>query len=132
MTPYLQGEPLEADASTAYRGRMSARPIVHGLNLDPETRCAHWASPLDIVAIKMRCCGRYYACKDCHEALAGHALQAWPREEWNETAILCGACGAELSVSAYLDSDNRCPACAAPFNPGCRTHHHFYFEESLA
>ncbi|HXQ09443.1 MAG TPA: CHY zinc finger protein [Caulobacteraceae bacterium] len=111
---------------------MSARPIVHGLNLDAETRCAHWASSLDIVAIKMRCCGVYYACKDCHAAMAGHPITLWPRASWNESAILCGACGAELSINAYMRSGDRCPACTAPFNPGCRTHYHFYFEESVA
>jgi uncharacterized CHY-type Zn-finger protein len=79
------------------------------------------------VAIKMRCCGVYYACKDCHAALAGHPIEVWPRAEWKTPAILCGACGTELSIRAYLEGGDRCPNCAAPFNPGCRTHHHFYF-----
>jgi uncharacterized CHY-type Zn-finger protein len=103
------------------------RPIVRGLSLDPQTRCAHWHSDSDIVAIKMRCCGTYYACRDCHDTLAGHATEVWPIETWDEPAILCGACGAELSVHAYLACDSRCPTCAAPFNPGCRRHHHLYF-----
>jgi uncharacterized CHY-type Zn-finger protein len=105
----------------------SACPAVRGLGLDPETRCVHWRSALDIVAIKMRCCGVYYACKDCHAALAGHPIEVWPRAEWKTPAILCGACGTELSIRAYLEGGDRCPNCAAPFNPGCRTHHHFYF-----
>jgi len=109
-----------------------ARHAVRGLDLDPQTRCAHWRSPLDIVAIKMRCCGAWYACKDCHEALAGHPIEVWPRGSWGERAILCGACGAELSINDYMSSGDRCPACAASFNPGCRTHYHFYFEESAA
>jgi hypothetical protein len=25
--------------------------------------------------------------------------------------------------------ESRCPVCSAPFNPGCRNHHHVYFEE---
>ena len=104
------------------------RPPVHGLELDPETRCAHWRSPLDIIAIKMRCCGRYYACHDCHQALEDHAVQVWPKAEWDQPAILCGACGHELSVRAYLASGSACPACHAPFNPGCRNHHPLYFE----
>ena len=108
------------------------RPTVLGVDLDDETRCAHWRSALDIVAIKMRCCGEYYACKDCHEALADHAVRVWPRAEWTETAILCGACGVELSIAAYMESGDRCPTCRAPFNPGCRTHYHFYFEAPAA
>jgi uncharacterized CHY-type Zn-finger protein len=104
------------------------RPAVRGLDLDSETRCAHWHAPLDVIAIKMKCCGVYYACKDCHEALAAHAIAVWPRAEWDMPAVLCGACGTEMTVRQYLGCDNRCPACGAAFNPGCRNHHHFYFE----
>ncbi len=106
------------------------RSRIFGLDLDAQTRCAHWHSALDIVAIRMKCCGVFYACKDCHEALADHPIQTWPRGEWNEKAVLCGACGTELTINQYLDSDNRCPACGAGFNPGCRGHHHFYFESA--
>ena len=35
---------------------------VHEVTLDGHTRCAHWRSQLDIVAIKMRCCKTYYLC----------------------------------------------------------------------
>ena len=48
------------------------RPPVSGIGLDSQNRCAHYSSALDIISIKMRCCGIYYACEDCHEALAGH------------------------------------------------------------
>ncbi len=105
-----------------------ARPPVHGLDLDAQTRCAHYRSPWDIVAIRVKCCGEYYACKDCHEALAGHPLKTWPPTEWNRKAVLCGACGRELSVDEYLACESKCPICAAPFNPECRRHHGFYFE----
>lgn len=104
------------------------KPLVHGVDLDGETRCAHWHSPLDIVAIKMKCCETYYACKDCHEALAGHAAAVWPRGERDEKAVLCGACGHEMTVRDYLACGDACPSCGAGFNPGCRHHHHFYFE----
>jgi uncharacterized CHY-type Zn-finger protein len=104
------------------------RPTVHGLELDPETRCAHWRSSLDVIAIRMRCCDRYYACHDCHDALEDHAVKVWPKAEWGQPAVLCGVCGHELTVQEYLDSASRCPACAAAFNPGCRKHHHLYFE----
>ena len=107
---------------------MSGPPQVRGLELDPQTRCAHWHSPLDIVALKMRCCGVYWACRDCHDALADHPAQVWPKAEWATPAVLCGACGTELSIAAYLACGDRCPACAAPFNPGCKLHRHLYFE----
>jgi uncharacterized CHY-type Zn-finger protein len=102
-------------------------PEVHGLNLDPQTRCLHYHNPTDIIAIKMKCCGLYYACNNCHIALAGHRLQVWPQSEWHQTAILCGACHAELTIFQYLHGDSRCPVCQAAFNPACRNHHHFYF-----
>ena len=108
------------------------RPEVRGIEVDAQTRCAHYRSAADIVAIKMRCCGVYYACKDCHVALAGHAIAVWPRGEWDAPAVLCGACGVEMTIREYLDCESRCPACGAGFNPGCRKHHHFYFEEKKA
>ena len=103
-------------------------PIVRGIGLDAQTRCAHYHGDSDIIAIRMKCCGIYYACKDCHEALADHPIQVWPCAEWDQPAILCGACGRELSIEDYMRSGYRCPACQANFNPGCRHHSHFYFE----
>jgi uncharacterized CHY-type Zn-finger protein len=103
------------------------RVEVQGVEVDAQTQCVHYHSALDIIAIKMACCGVYYACKDCHELLAGHAIQVWPQSEWNVRAILCGACGYELTIREYLDSGYSCPLCRAGFNPGCRNHYHFYF-----
>ena len=72
------------------------------------------------------------ASKDCHDALAGHAADVWPRAEWSMPAVLCGTCGLEMSVRTYFDCGNICPGCGARFNPGCRTHYHFYFESGKA
>ena len=104
------------------------RPPVLGLDVDPETRCSHYHSPRDVVAFRMRCCDRWYACRECHDALAGHEAQLWPRADREERAVLCGACGVELSIRGYLKSADACPVCDAAFNPGCREHHHLYFE----
>ncbi len=104
------------------------KPAVRGVDVRPNTACKHWHSPLDVIAIKMKCCGEYYACKDCHDALADHAISVWPRAEWDERAILCGVCGAELSINEYLGCGNVCPLCGAGFNPGCRAHYRYYFE----
>lgn len=101
---------------------------VRGVDVDGETRCGHYHGPTDIIAIKMRCCGVYYACKDCHVELAGHESQVWPRSEWDTRAILCGACARELTIREYMGCELRCPGCSAGFNPGCRKHYRFYFE----
>lgn len=103
-------------------------PPVKGIDLDPQTRCAHYHKREDIIAIKMKCCGEYYACKDCHDTLAGHRLQPWPPTERNQLAILCGCCGSELTIAQYLECGNRCPFCRTAFNPKCRNHYAFYFE----
>jgi uncharacterized CHY-type Zn-finger protein len=102
-------------------------PQVRGVNLDAQTRCEHYHGPTDVVAIKMKCCGVYYSCKDCHDALAAHPIEVWPQSDLHQRAILCGACGAELTINQYMQCEFSCPACRADFNPGCRNHYHFYF-----
>ncbi len=111
---------------------MYSHTDVRGIDLDSQTRCAHYNSSLDIIAIKMKCCGVYYACKDCHDALASHPAQVWSRVEHNEIAVRCGACGTELRIQQYLECSNECPACGSRFNPECRNHYHFYFEMAEA
>ncbi|KAI1844244.1 hypothetical protein JX265_010301 [Neoarthrinium moseri] len=104
-------------------------PPVKGLQVTPLTQCAHWHSPRDIIAIRHRCCGDYYACISCHEALAGHEPQVWPKAERDSAkAVLCGSCCHELTVAEYLACDNACPRCGAAFNPGCSKHYDLYFE----
>jgi uncharacterized CHY-type Zn-finger protein len=117
-----------ADPSVDRSDAGVTRPVVRGVGLDAQSRCAHYNGPTDIVAIRFMCCGEYSACKDCQAALAGHAIEVWPRAEWAALAILCGACGAGLTILAYLGGDARCRACGAGFNPLCRRHHHFYFD----
>src|SRR5580693_9875825 len=92
-------------------------PRVHGINLDPPTRCEHYHGPTDIIAIKMKCCGVYYV-----------ATEVWPENEWSQKAILCGACGLELTIRQFMESEFRCPACRSQCNAGCRNHYHLYFE----
>jgi len=106
---------------------LNQTPEVRGLDLDPQTRCLHYHSPLDVIAIKMKCCGVYYACKDCHVAMADHPINVWPNAEFDQPAVLCGACKRELTIREYLQSDSRCPHCHAAFNPACANHYHFYF-----
>ena len=42
---------------------------VFGVGVDQrsESRCDHWHSELDIVAIKFPCCGKFYACRSYHD-----------------------------------------------------------------
>ncbi|WP_156291554.1 CHY zinc finger protein [Oceanobacillus salinisoli] len=93
-----------------------------------ETRCKHYHQNIDRIAIKFYCCGEYFPCITCHNEYGCGNRQVWPRSKFDEKAILCGACGNELTISEYLESGSTCPACQAGFNPGCRMHYHFYFE----
>ncbi|RYY83647.1 MAG: hypothetical protein EOO15_20980 [Chitinophagaceae bacterium] len=101
---------------------------INGKPIDEQTRCVHYYSPLDIIAIRFKCCNEYYPCIHCHEETAGHAVERWRKEDWNSQAILCGACKYELTINEYMNCAYTCPSCGAPFNQGCRNHNHFYFE----
>ncbi|MBX2963920.1 MAG: chromophore lyase [Cyclobacteriaceae bacterium] len=101
---------------------------VYGKPVDNQTRCVHWHSPLDIIAIKFYCCDQYFPCYSCHEETADHAATVWPKKEFDKKAILCGVCGHELTVNEYMQCNNNCPKCNSPFNPGCKNHYHLYFE----
>lgn len=101
---------------------------VHGVGLDRETRCAHYASGRDIVAIRFHCCGVWYSCRACHDELARHEASVWPAEQSDARAILCAVCGTQLTISDYRNCGSTCPQCGAPFNPGCANHHEVYFE----
>lgn len=104
-----------------------SRPPVLGPVVDAQTRCVHYRSPLDVIALRFACCGSYYPCHLCHEEAAGHPSRTWPASARDELAVLCGVCSAELTIAEYRRSDG-CPACSAPFNPGCALHEHLYFD----
>lgn len=108
------------------------RPIhgtdVYGVDVDDETRCAHYDTERDIIAIRFPCCERFYPCFRCHDAVADHPRETWPADGWDTEAVLCGVCGVKLTISAYLDSGSRCPECDAEFNPGCANHYGLYFD----
>jgi uncharacterized CHY-type Zn-finger protein len=102
---------------------------IYGLDLDNLTRCEHYHSPVDIVAIKFRCCQSYYACYWCHQAWVGHKIEQWPSCDFHTKAIFCGSCGTELTIHQYLFGQNQCPECKAAFNPRCRSHWSLYFQQ---
>jgi len=41
--------------------------------------------------------------------------------------ILCGACKMTMTFQEY-QTQIACPYCSAPFNPGCKQHHSYYFK----
>lgn len=102
-------------------------PSVYGVKPDAETRCAHYGGPLDRVAIRFRCCNRYYCCHACHEALEGHRARPWRPGDLDRRTVLCGACRFQMTTREYLGSGSRCPRCEARFNPRCARHRHLYF-----
>jgi uncharacterized CHY-type Zn-finger protein len=110
----------------AGRGKVTVRRVL-GRPVDDQTRCVHYRTALDVVAIRFRCCQEFYPCHLCHQESAGHAAVQWPIEEYGTAAVLCGVCKAELAINEYLAVD-ACPRCAAPFNPGCRSHAQLYFQ----
>ena len=101
---------------------------IKGKTTDNFTRCEHYHSSLDIIAIKFKCCNEYYACFYCHQEEADHEAQVWGKDEFANKAILCGQCKNEQSISEYMSSSNKCPNCGVNFNPNCKKHYHLYFD----
>ena len=75
---------------------------VSGNVIDSETRCAHYHTELDIIAIKFYCCDTYFPCFQCHEEAGCGNAKVWPIERFDEKAVLCGCCGHELTINEYL------------------------------
>lgn len=100
---------------------------IFGIDVDPQTRCSHYKSELDIIAIKFKCCEKWFPCYECHSEIANHSPALWPKNEFDSPAILCGACGYQLTINEYFSCDSTCPKCERGFNPGCANHYHLYF-----
>ena len=100
---------------------------LRGVRVDAQTRCAHYDTDLDVVALRFPCCGVYYPCFRCHADVCDHRPERVPSDAFDDPTVLCGACGEALSARAYLDCGDSCPNCEASFNPGCRRHRDRYF-----
>lgn len=112
---------------------MSIKREVFGLHLDSESRCIHYHSDKDVVSILFKCCNKWYACCNCHDALENHPIKKWEPCEFKRLAIQCGKCFCQIKIESYLEGENRCPSCKAHFNPKCKEHWDIYFDlESLA
>lgn len=98
--------------------------------LDNKTRCGHYHTELDIIAIKFKCCQTYYPCYQCHSECHpanSHQLRRWNRQELDhEYVILCGECKSELKFDEYQILS--CKYCGSRFNPGCKLHYDLYFD----
>jgi uncharacterized CHY-type Zn-finger protein len=105
-------------------------PDIHGIGLTSSTQCAHWHSPLDIIAIKHACCQKFYACISCHNTLeSSHVPAVWKRKDWDEGAVFCGNCKRIWSVKEYLaGKESKCGGCGVAWNPGCKNHWNLYFD----
>ena len=119
---------LLSGAATARMERTIHGVSVRGAGVDSQTRCRHYSTARDVVAIQFECCRTFYCCHECHDASADHPTRVWSREAFDEPAVLCGVCGTRIAIADYLADGSACPSCDAAFNPGCRAHRHLYFE----
>lgn len=101
--------------------------VLGALSESSKTKCTHYHSDKDIIAIKLKCCNKYYSCIFCHNEAENHETQVWSHDEFSNEAILCGNCESLLSIESYLKCNSVCPKCKASFNPGCSNHYHYYF-----
>lgn len=101
---------------------------VIGTNVDAQTRCAHYHNEIDIIAIKFKCCEKWFPCYQCHAENTDHSPEVWSINERDEKAVLCGNCGHQLMISEYMNCDSLCPKCENRFNPKCANHYDLYFE----
>lgn len=104
---------------------------VYGLLINENTGCLHHDSSLDVIAIKFKCCMRYYACYSCHLALADHPAERWHSDEFHRNAILCGQCRTEMTIQQYILCKNECLNCKSQFNSKCELHWDKYFITEL-
>ncbi|MGX7775790.1 CHY zinc finger protein [Streptococcus pluranimalium] len=98
-----------------------------GIDIDENSRCRHYHTEQDIVALKCADCQPYYACYKCHDVLEDHTFKATSSDE--PYPVICGACQSYLTFSAYKRGS--CPQCDAVFNPNCQLHDHIYFSKEF-
>ncbi|MEQ9413327.1 MAG: CHY zinc finger protein, partial [Cyclobacteriaceae bacterium] len=62
---------------------------IRGKIIDQETRCVHYHSPNDVIAIKFKCCQQYYPCYQCHEEDVDHSPEVWASSDFDRKAVWC-------------------------------------------
>ena len=98
-----------------------------GLLVDHESRCVHYHSDKDIVALQCYECKKYYACYQCHNEHEAHPIQRWSVDEFDQRVVMCGVCKHQMSINEYMMVES-CPRCQSHFNHRCKFHYHLYFE----
>lgn len=102
---------------------------VRGKLVDNHTRCEHYHSELDIIALRFKCCPEtYYPCFKCHQETVDHPPQRYNVVDDNIPLVLCGQCHCELTFQEYTSNGYQCIRCHSLFNPGCALHYNLYFE----
>lgn len=96
-----------------------------GQLVDDQTRCAHYNSDNDIIALKFKCCQTYYPCYKCHDELTNHDIQKYSINS-QENVILCGVCKLDMTFDDYKLLVCKC---GSAFNPGCKLHYDYYFDK---
>ena len=91
--------------------------------MDPQGRCVHYRSLVDVVGNRCATCGDFFACHLCHAQLTDHEFGRLSVDA--PDSVMCGACGKTMGHGDYESS---CPACGHRFNPGCHSHRHLYFQ----
>lgn len=91
--------------------------IVRGHPVNDEIGCIHYDSAIDFFSMEFNCCGQYIPCHRCHDETVDHPIERWLPDEFDRHAVLCGRCGAELTIQAYLDCQDQCPQCGAASIP---------------
>lgn len=96
---------------------------IFGINLDKDSRCAHYHGPNDIVSLKCGHCHKYYACFKCHDELESHTFV--PISINDQAPVVCGHCHTKLTFKEY--NSGSCSYCNHPFNSNCKKHYSIYF-----
>lgn len=136
-SPFLYHHRIVASFTTCIELKMTTLRVSSGEEIiqlkgqlvDTHTRCRHYHSILDIIAIKFKCCGTYFPCYKCHQELESHDIIRWKKLDLDsEKVILCGLCCNLLYYQEYSANDNKCLYCNSSFNPNCSLHYGLYFE----
>ena len=102
---------------------------IYGLLVDNQSRCQHYHTELDIVALKCFDCLKYYACYQCHDRLGGtHSFRAYPCHLKQDKVLICGVYQHEMVIDEYQEAIV-CPNCHSAFNLACSKHYDIYFEK---
>ncbi|CAX40705.1 medator of assembly of small mitochondrial TIM (Translocase of the Inner Membrane) complexes, putative [Candida dubliniensis CD36] len=110
--------------------KISPNTSLIGQLVDSHTRCVHYHTELDIIAIKFKCCNNYYPCFKCHQESTSHQPDRLDKNDNTTKAVFCGNCMNELTVVEYLNCGYTCTYCGGQFNPGCSLHYELYFNNN--